>query len=111
AVVWLRDAFDADSAAVAQTLGRSEAAVRQLASRAREHVQDARPRFAVDQSRMIELAHAFVAASATGDAKALAGMLSQDAIMLTDGGGKRKAALRAMVGRDDIVRLFEGLYW
>jgi RNA polymerase sigma-70 factor (ECF subfamily) len=111
AVFLLHDVFDEDYAAVAQTLGRSEAAVRQLASRARAHVQDARPRFSVGQERMLQLATAFMAASATADASALKALLTEDAVMVTDGGGKRNAALRVLVGREDILRLYEGLMW
>jgi RNA polymerase sigma-70 factor (ECF subfamily) len=111
AVFLLHDVFDEDYAAVAETLGRSEAAVRQLASRAREHVQTARPRFSVAQDRVLKLAHAFMAAAAHADTSALRDLLAQDAIMVTDGGGKRKAALRVMVGRDDIIGLIEGIRW
>jgi len=111
AVFLLHDVFDQDYAEVATTLERSEAAVRQLASRAREHVQDARPRFAVDQARVMQLATAFMTASATADTKALSELLAEDAIMVSDGGGKRSAALRVLVGRADITRLIEGLRW
>lgn len=111
AVFLLHDVFDEDYAAVAGALDRSEAAVRQLASRAREHVREAKPRFAVDPDQALRLAQAFAAAAATADFKSLAGLLAEDAIMVTDGGGKRKAALRVMVGRDDILALLEGLRW
>ena len=111
AVFLLHEVFDEDYAAVARTLNRSEAAVRQLAGRARAHVQTARPRFAVDQTLVARLAQAFMAASATADTKALTELLCEDAIMVTDGGGKRKAALRVLVGRDDIAGLLEGLRW
>ena len=111
AVFLLHDVFDEDYGAVAETLGRSEPAVRQLASRAREHVRDARPRFSVSQEEALRLANAFMAAAAQGDMTGLAALLAQDAILVSDGGGKRKAALRVMVGRADIVRLFEGLAW
>ncbi|WP_374472579.1 RNA polymerase sigma factor SigJ [Phenylobacterium sp.] len=111
AVFLLHDVFDEDYAAVAETLGRSEAAVRQLASRAREHVREAKPRFSVDQQKAMQLAQAFVAAAAGRDMQGLASLLAQDAVMVTDGGGKRKAALRIMVGRDDIIRLLEGIAW
>lgn len=110
AVFLLHEVFDEDYAAVARTLDRSETAVRQLASRAREHLRDAKP-LAVDQALVTRLAGAFMAASATADTSALAALLTEDAIMVTDGGGKRKAALRVMVGRDDIVGLLEGLRW
>lgn len=111
AVFLLHDVFDADYAEVAETLGRSEPAVRQLASRAREHLREARPRFTVSQEEATRLAVAFMAAAANGDMAGLSSLLTEDAILVTDGGGKRKAALRVMVGRSDIVRLLEGLAW
>jgi RNA polymerase sigma-70 factor (ECF subfamily) len=111
AVFLLHDVFDEEYAAVAETLGRSEAAVRQLASRAREHVQDARPRFSVDQEKALKLAAAFAAASQTADVKALTELLAEDAILVSDGGGKRTAALRVMVGREDVIRLIQGIVW
>ena len=111
AVFLLHDVFDQDYAQVAETLERTEPAVRQLAARARQHVQDARPRFSVDHDRMMQLATAFMAASATADIKALSELLAEDAIMVSDGGGKRSAALRVLVGRDDIARLIESLRW
>jgi len=111
AVFLLHDVFDQDYAAVAETLGRSQTAVRQLASRAREHVQDARPRFTVDQDKALRLAAAFAAASATADVGALTALLAEDAILVSDGGGKRTAALRVMVGRDDVIRLIQGIVW
>lgn len=111
AVFLLHDVFEQDYAEVAGTLERSEAAVRQLASRAREHVRTARPRFAVDPQVVLNLAAAFATASATADVGALAELLAKDAILVSDGGGKRAAALRVMVGRDDILRLLEGLRW
>jgi RNA polymerase sigma-70 factor (ECF subfamily) len=111
AVFLLHDVFDEDYGAVAEALERSEAAVRQLASRAREHIRDARPRFAVSQEDAQRLASAFMAAAAQGDMAGLSALLAEDAILVSDGGGKRKAALRVMVGRADIRRLLEGLAW
>jgi RNA polymerase sigma-70 factor, ECF subfamily len=111
AVFLLHDVFDQDYAEVAGTLDRSEAAVRQLASRAREHVQDARPRFSVDQDKALKLASAFMDAAATADFTALSALLAEDAVMVSDGGGKRKAALRVMVGREDVIGLLKGISW
>ena len=111
AVFLLHDVFDEDYAAVADTLGRSESAVRQLASRAREHIRDARPRFSVSQEDAARLATAFMAAAAQGDMAGLSALLAEDAVLVSDGGGKRKAALRVLVGRADVVRLLEGLVW
>lgn len=107
----LHDVFDEDYSKVAETLGRTETAVRQLVNRAREHVKEARPRFSVSQADATRLATAFLAASARADFSALAALLAQDAVLITDGGGKRKAALRALVGRADIIRLLQGLAW
>jgi len=111
AVFLLHDVFDEDYAEVAATLERSEAAVRQLASRAREHVREARPRFSVPPETAQKLITAFAAASATNDFTALSALLTEDAVMITDAGGKRPAALRVLVGRDDILRLLKGLQW
>ena len=67
AVFLLHEAFDADYAQIAQTLGRSQAACRQLAARARSHVQDARPRFQVSDADAAKLAGAFMEAASGGD--------------------------------------------
>jgi RNA polymerase sigma-70 factor (ECF subfamily) len=111
AVFLLHDVFDEAYADVAETLGRSEAAVRQLASRAREHVREARPRFTVSQAEATRLAEAFMAASTGADVSGLAALLAEDAVLVSDGGGKRKAALRVMVGREDVIALFRGISW
>jgi RNA polymerase sigma-70 factor (ECF subfamily) len=103
AVFLLHDVFDADFSAVAETLGRSEAACRQLAVRARDHVRDTRPRFSVGQEEAARLALAFMAAARDNDLEGLRNLLAEDAVLITDGGGKRSAALRPMVGRDDIL--------
>ena len=52
-----------------------------------------------------------MAAAASGDMAALSAVLAEDAVMVTDGGGKRNASLRPLIGRADIVRLLEGLAW
>lgn len=111
AVFLLHEVFDEDYAAVARTLDRSEAAVRQLASRARSHLQAAKPRFTVDQQAAVRLANAFMAAAAKGDMGSLRSLLAEDAVMVTDGGGKRSAALRPLVGAEDIVAMLTGLAW
>lgn len=111
AVFLLHDVFDEDYAAIAETLGRTEPAVRQLASRAREHVRDARPRFSVSQDRAAQLAMAFMQASSSADPSELSALLAEDAVLVSDGGGKRKAALRVLVGREDVMSLFRGLRW
>lgn len=109
AVFLLRDVFDQDYEKVAGALGRSEAACRQLAARARAHVREARPRFAVEEDEAARLVGAFLAAAQSNDLTALSGLLAEDAVMITDGGGKRKAALRPLIGREDILGLIAGL--
>ncbi len=109
AVFLLHDVFDQDYAEVGRALGRGEAAVRQLASRARAHVRDARPRFSVSPEKTLELAAAFMRAAATQDMEGLSSLLARDAVLISDGGGKRPAALRPMVGRDDVMLLLRGL--
>lgn len=105
----LHDIFDMDYADVARTLERSEAACRQLASRAREHVREARPQVAPPDQHADEIVHAFVSAAATGDVAQLASLLAEDAVLYTDGGGKRRAALNPIYGRDKIARFFDGV--
>jgi len=109
AVFLLRDVFEEDYAAVAAALGRSETACRQLAARARSHVREARPRFVVPQDQLVRLAAAFADAARRGDTAALTEMLAEDAVLISDGGGKRPAALRPIIGRDEVVALIEGL--
>ncbi len=111
AVFLLHDVFDTDFSAVAETLGRSEAACRQLAVRARDHVRDTRPRFSVGQAEAARLAIAFMDAARNNDLEGLKSLLAEDAVLITDGGGKRSAALRPLIGRDDILALFKGLQW
>lgn len=111
AVFLLHDVFDQDYGQVATALGRDEAACRQLASRARGHLKDARPRYAVPQDEAMKLAAAFMAASADQDFATLERLLARDAVLISDGGGKRKAALRPLVGREDVIALLRGLAW
>jgi RNA polymerase sigma-70 factor (ECF subfamily) len=104
----LHDVFDMDYAQIAETLERSEVACRQLAARAREHVRTERPRFAANDDARDKLVDAFQAAAATGDVDVLAQLLADDAVLYQDGGGKRRAALKPIHGKDKIVRFFEG---
>ncbi|HEY1427736.1 MAG TPA: RNA polymerase sigma factor SigJ [Caulobacteraceae bacterium] len=111
AVFLLHDVFETDYPDVAETLQRSEAACRQLAARAREHVRQAQPRFQVARDAAARLAVAFMEAARRNDLAGLKSLLAEDAVMITDGGGKRGAALRPLVGRDDVLSFIEGLFW
>jgi RNA polymerase sigma-70 factor (ECF subfamily) len=105
----LHDVFDVEFTRVAEVLERSESTCRQLAARARTHVQDSRPRFTVSGEDCTRIAEAFMTATRTGDAHALTRLLAEDAVLHSDGGGKRPAALRPIDGRDKIVRFFVGV--
>jgi RNA polymerase sigma-70 factor (ECF subfamily) len=100
----LHDVFGLEFEEVAATIRRDAAACRQLAARARTHVREARPRFQVDKRRGIELAEAFFTASRSGDMKTLGAMLAADVSVHADGGGKRPAALTAIVGFDAVMK-------
>lgn len=105
----LHDVFGMDFEGVAKAIDRDPAACRQLASRARAHVREARPRFPVSEAQGQELASAFYAASRSGDMGALQALLAQDVVVYADGGGKTKAALNPIYGQEKTLRLFEGL--
>jgi RNA polymerase sigma-70 factor (ECF subfamily) len=102
----LHDVFDVPLADVATTLGREPAAVRQLASRARKHVQHARPRFMLEAAEANRIAHAFFAAARDGDATALSEMLADDVTIHADGGGKVIAFRNVIRGIERVLRLF-----
>jgi RNA polymerase sigma-70 factor, ECF subfamily len=101
----LHDVFGLEFEEVGASVGRDRAACRQLAARARVHVREARPRFAVDKQHGLELAEAFFTASRDGDMKALASMLAADVSIHSDGGGKRPAALRPIVGYEAVMKV------
>jgi RNA polymerase sigma-70 factor, ECF subfamily len=100
----LREVFGFPHAEIAAALGRSEVAARQLVHRAREHVQARRPRFEVDRRRQREVTHEFLAAAAGGDLGRLMTVLSPGVTLLTDGGGRAKAARRPIVGAGKVAR-------
>ena len=106
----LHDVFGTPLAEVALTLYRDNAAVRQLAARARKHVRDARPRYPVSREEGDRIARAFYAASNQGDLASLRTLLADAVVLTADGGGKSHAWLRPIVGLDHVVRLFEGLF-
>ena len=105
----LHDVFGLDFAQIADTLGRGEAACRQLAARARAHIEAGRPRFAASSEEGTRLAAAFRTASQTSDMHTLRQLLAEDAVLHTDGGGKRPAALNPIYGADKILRFFAGI--
>ncbi|RAI44546.1 sigma-70 family RNA polymerase sigma factor [Rhodoplanes roseus] len=105
----LHDVFDVGFSEIATLLERNEAACRQLAARARNHVRTARPRFAVPPEVGSTIVAAFAQAVQSADTAALARLLAADAVLHSDGGGKKSAALNPIVGRDRIARFFAGV--
>jgi RNA polymerase sigma-70 factor (ECF subfamily) len=105
----LHDVFGLDFAGVAAAVGRGETACRQLAARARGHIEAGRPRFPASKEEGHRLAAAFREAAESGDAQALARLLAEDAVLYTDGGGKRAAAFNPIHGADKILRFIGGV--
>jgi RNA polymerase sigma-70 factor (ECF subfamily) len=110
AVLLLRDAFDYPYSEIAPIVGKSEDNVRQLASRARRHVDERRPRFEPSRELRDELARRFFAAARNGDLKALESLLAEDVVLHGDGGGKVPALARSLHGRDRVSRTLMAWY-
>jgi RNA polymerase sigma factor (sigma-70 family) len=106
----LHDVFDVSLDEVATTLNRDAGAVRQLAVRARKHVQAARPRYQVERTEGDRIAQAFFTASSSGDTAALRTLLAQTVVVQSDGGGKVHAFLNPIIGLARVLRLYEGLF-
>ncbi|RLK38965.1 RNA polymerase sigma-70 factor [Cupriavidus plantarum] len=102
----LRDVFDVDYGEIAAIVGKSEAACRQIVSRARTQVRDERPRFAVPREVQHKLLQAFAHAVEAGDFTALSGMLAPDAELMGDGGGKVRSIPKPLLGARRIAQLF-----
>ncbi len=103
----LHDVFGLEFKEIAEVIQRDPAACRQLATRARVHVREARPRFAVKQERGLALAEAFFHASRSGDVRALGELLTADVDAYADSGGKRPAVTEPVRGRAAVMALFE----
>ncbi|MFG1698917.1 RNA polymerase sigma factor SigJ [Nonomuraea sp. NPDC049309] len=104
AVFVLREAFALPFAEIAEIVGRSEPAVRQLARRARDHVRERRPRYDVDHDERRRITERFFDAAMEGDLDGLISLLSDQVAMVSDGGGKAKAALRIITGSGNVGR-------
>jgi RNA polymerase sigma-70 factor (ECF subfamily) len=104
AVFVLRDVFGMPVPEVAAALGRSEAAVRQVAHRAREHVEARRPRFDADRRAQREVTERFLAAALGGDVESLLAAMAPGVVLVSDGGGRVKAARRPIEGADKVAR-------
>jgi RNA polymerase sigma-70 factor, ECF subfamily len=105
----LHDVFDTPFSEIAAMLDRTEAACRQLATRARRAVRDERPAPVATPDSHARLLMAFSEAVASGNVARLADLLRDDAVAITDGGGRKTAALNPIMGADKIARFFIGL--
>jgi RNA polymerase sigma-70 factor (ECF subfamily) len=105
AVFVLREVFDLGYAEIAEAVGKSPAAVRQIAHRARSHVAARRPRGAVSPSATRDALEAFRRAAETGDLRELLDVLAPDVVFLGDGGGVVQAVLSPVSGAEDVARL------
>ncbi|MCE9619478.1 MAG: RNA polymerase sigma factor SigJ [Planctomycetes bacterium] len=101
----LREAFDSSYAEIAAALGKSEVAVRQLISRARDRVRAERPRFRAEPETHQRLLTSFMSAVAANDPSALVSMMKSDVRFVSDGGGKAPAALRVVNSREEVAQL------
>jgi RNA polymerase sigma-70 factor, ECF subfamily len=108
AVFVLREAFGYPYPEIAEVLGRGEPAVRQLASRARDHVQQQRPRYDTDHRTRREVVERFLAACVGGDLQTLMGVLAPGVTLIADSGGKARAPRRPILGADKVARFLVG---
>jgi RNA polymerase sigma-70 factor (TIGR02957 family) len=104
AVLLLHDVFDYDHAQIAQIIGKSQDNVRQLATRARRHIAQRRPRFQTTREQRDELARRFFAAAEQGDLSGLEALLAHDVEATADGGGKVPTLARTLRGRNRVAR-------
>jgi RNA polymerase sigma-70 factor (TIGR02957 family) len=105
AVLLLHDVFDYDHAQIAQIIGKSQDNVRQLATRARRHLAQRRPRFQTTREQRDELARRFFQAVEQGDLSGLEALLAHDVELTGDGGGKVPALARTLRGRSRVARM------
>lgn len=105
AVLLLRDVFDYEYPEIATIVGKSEDNVRQLASRARRHAKQRRPRFDTTREERDELAHRFFAAAEHGDLAGLETLLAHDVVLTGDGGGKVPSIAKPLYGRSRVAQV------
>jgi RNA polymerase sigma-70 factor (ECF subfamily) len=110
AVFILREVFEYGYGEIADVIGKSEDNARQLATRARRHLEDRRPRFEASRERRDELAERFLSAAEDGDTEGLMKVLADDVTLYGDGGGKAPAIPMPISGRDQVAKVLMGLF-
>jgi len=108
AVFLLREVFELDFDEIAASVGKSEANTRQILTRARSRLRDARPRFTASRRESEEVVKRFRHACVTGDVEELMAVLHADAELVSDGGGKAAAATHPVLGADRIAKFILG---
>jgi RNA polymerase sigma-70 factor (ECF subfamily) len=106
----LREVFGFGFPEVASAVGRSEAACRQLAARARRHMDAGRPRFEADRREREKLAARFFDSLTEGDVDALRELLAADVQIVADGGGKAPALARSITGAEKVARVLASIF-
>ncbi|ADU40031.1 RNA polymerase sigma-70 factor [Variovorax paradoxus] len=106
----MREVFEADYDEVALTLGKSEAACRQLVHRAKAQVQDARPRYQVSRETHQRLLRAFADAAARGSMQDLKALMVEDVELIGDGGGKVQSFSKVLTGNQRLAQLYYSLW-
>lgn len=101
----LREAFDTDYSDIAQTLGKSEVACRQTVARARKRVNEESPKFKAPTKEVSDLLFRFMSAVRAQNKEEVLALLSPTALAFSDGGGKARAAMRPLIGPNDIAQV------
>jgi RNA polymerase sigma-70 factor (TIGR02957 family) len=105
AVFVLREVFDTPYDEIAEVVGKTQAAVRQIAHRARDHVAARRPRMHVDRAEQQAVVEKFLAAVSTGDVQGLVEVLAPDVVVISDGGGLVAASRRPIIGAEKVAKV------
>lgn len=108
AVFVLREVFDLGYDEIAQAVNKTPAAIRQIAHRARQHVEARRPGTTISQSETRAALESFQRALETSDLQCLLDVLAPDVVLMSDGGGVKQAALRPIIGAEKVARYYLG---
>jgi RNA polymerase sigma-70 factor (ECF subfamily) len=106
AVFVLHEVFETPYGEIAEAVGKTPAAVRQIAHRARDHVAARRPRMQVDRAQQQAAVEKFMAAVATGDVQGLVGVLAPDVVLIADGGGLVATIPEPLIGAEKVLTAF-----
>ncbi|MFD5703144.1 RNA polymerase sigma-70 factor [Streptomyces lasiicapitis] len=110
AVFVLREVFEMPYGEIAEVVGKSPAAVRQIGRRARDHVAARQPRVRVSRSEQQAVVERFLLALRTGELQELLAVMAPDVVLITDGGGVVPAALAPLHGADQVARILAGAH-